>query len=210
MTTAEDLPADPRVEQILEAARRAFLANGFAYASVDAIAQEARISKQTIYQHFRDKADIFRQVVVRDMARFQDLPDLTKDRRVPEEVLHDVARWLYEHHILSENIAMYQMLIGTASQFPDLASAHNDFRIRSTLSWVSDYFAILAAKGVLEIDNPADAARRFAVLVTEGSRNLMGYPAIEEGERRRFEEMTVGLFLKGLSRRLQSGVASSG
>jgi AcrR family transcriptional regulator len=200
MPAARDSSDDPRLEQILDAARTVFLANGYAYMSIDAVAQAAHISKQTIYQLFHDKADIFRRVIECDMERFQDLPDLTQDSRDPEIVLRDVARWLYEHHAMSENISMYQLLIGTAAQFTDLSSAHNDFRIRSTLSWVADYFASLSDKGLIEIDAPEDTARRFAILVTDGSRNLMGHALTDPAERSRFEQMAVALFLRGAAR----------
>ena len=198
MRTARQPKDDPRLEQILEAATAAFLANGYADTSIDAIAKAAKVSKQTIYELFHDKADIFRSVVMRDMQRFQGLPDLRADKRKPEQVLARVARWLSDTQILPENIEMYRLLVGTAQRFPDLAAAHNEYRITTTLNWLSDYLAMLAEKGAIRIDDPQDAARRFAVLVTEGSRMLMGYPARPERERRDIERQTVDLFLSGL------------
>jgi len=201
MSAAPSSDDDPRREQILEAARSAFLANGYAYTSIDAVAQAARVSKQTIYQHFRDKADIFRHVVVRDMELFQYLPDLTADARPPEAVLLDVAHWLYEHHATPEHVAMFSMLIGAAAEFPDLVTAHDRFRASSSLGRVTEYLALLDEKGILAIDDPAGAARRFALLVTEGSRNLMGHPMTAPAERRQQHARTVGLFLRGLGAR---------
>jgi AcrR family transcriptional regulator len=55
-----------RVEQnernrrlVLEAARRVFLARGYASATVDAIAEEAGFSKGVVYSQFESKADMF-------------------------------------------------------------------------------------------------------------------------------------------------------
>jgi TetR/AcrR family transcriptional regulator, mexJK operon transcriptional repressor len=50
-------------QAIIDAAQRVFLAQGFAGSSVDAIAAAARVSKQTIYNHFSDKEQLFRAVV---------------------------------------------------------------------------------------------------------------------------------------------------
>jgi AcrR family transcriptional regulator len=54
---------DEQVERnrrlLLEAARRVFLARGYASASVDAIAEEAGFSKGVVYSHFDSKADMF-------------------------------------------------------------------------------------------------------------------------------------------------------
>jgi AcrR family transcriptional regulator len=44
---------------VLEAARRVFLARGYASASVDAIADEAGFSKGVVYSQFDSKADMF-------------------------------------------------------------------------------------------------------------------------------------------------------
>jgi AcrR family transcriptional regulator len=44
---------------VLEAARRIFLARGYASATVDAIAEEAGFSKGVVYSQFESKADMF-------------------------------------------------------------------------------------------------------------------------------------------------------
>jgi AcrR family transcriptional regulator len=44
---------------VLEAARRVFLARGYASATVDAIAEEAGFSKGVVYSQFEGKADMF-------------------------------------------------------------------------------------------------------------------------------------------------------
>jgi TetR/AcrR family transcriptional regulator, mexJK operon transcriptional repressor len=50
-------------QAIIDAAQRVFLAQGYAGASVDAIAAAAGVSKQTIYNHFGDKEALLRAVV---------------------------------------------------------------------------------------------------------------------------------------------------
>jgi AcrR family transcriptional regulator len=46
-------------ELVLAAARRVFLAHGYASATVDAIAEEAGFSKGVVYSQFESKADMF-------------------------------------------------------------------------------------------------------------------------------------------------------
>jgi TetR/AcrR family transcriptional repressor of mexJK operon len=48
---------------VIEAATRVFLRAGFTDASVDVIAAEAGVSKQTIYNHFGDKRKLFAAVI---------------------------------------------------------------------------------------------------------------------------------------------------
>ena len=46
-------------DRLLEAARRVFLAKGYAYASLDAIAEAAGFSKGVVYSQFDSKGDLF-------------------------------------------------------------------------------------------------------------------------------------------------------
>ena len=62
---------------ILEAAKALFIRNAFAGTSMDAVAAEAGVSKLTVYSHFGDKDNLFREVI---RARIQDL--------LPEETYH--------------------------------------------------------------------------------------------------------------------------
>lgn len=60
---------------ILAAAKALFIRNAFAGTSMDAIAAEAGVSKLTVYSHFGDKDNLFREVI---RSRIQDL--------LPEEI----------------------------------------------------------------------------------------------------------------------------
>src|SRR5918911_418249 len=46
-------------EQLLEAAERVFLERGFHAASLDAVAEEAGLTKGAVYSRFDSKADLF-------------------------------------------------------------------------------------------------------------------------------------------------------
>jgi AcrR family transcriptional regulator len=58
-----------RHEQILAAATRAFARSGFAATSLDAVADEAGVSRVILYRHFVSKADLYRAVLDRACAR---------------------------------------------------------------------------------------------------------------------------------------------
>jgi TetR/AcrR family transcriptional regulator, mexJK operon transcriptional repressor len=55
---------------ILAAAKALFIRNSFAGTSMDAIAADASVSKLTVYSHFGDKDNLFREVI---RSRIQDL-----------------------------------------------------------------------------------------------------------------------------------------
>jgi TetR/AcrR family transcriptional regulator, mexJK operon transcriptional repressor len=59
--------ASAKRDQILSGARRVFLRDGFAAASTDAIAAEAKVSKRTLYAHYLSKEELFAGVM-RDLT----------------------------------------------------------------------------------------------------------------------------------------------
>jgi TetR/AcrR family transcriptional repressor of mexJK operon len=192
---------DPRVAHIVEAAKAEFLANGFADTTMDGIAKVARISKQTLYRYFHDKADLFEAVIVEDMRPFRNLPDLTRDQRAPEEVLFEAARWIYDNHVSGPSVSMTRVLIGAATQFGALIKRHHEFRFRASVSWIATYIKSLSDKGVLDVADAYRAAARFALMASQGSAQIMGYPPANPEDRERFAHMTVALFMRGLGAR---------
>jgi len=202
-SSADAAAYDPRAH-IVEAAKEVFLAGGFADSTMDEVARVAHISKHTLYAHFRDKAELFEAVVVQDMQRFQNLPDLTRDDRAPEDVLYEAARWIYDNHFGPSTISMFRVLIGAAVNFGALIERHNAFRFQASVSWIGAYIQSLSDRGVLTIRDPSRAAARFALMASEGSQNVMGRPAAGRGDRERYARMTVALFMRGLTQEASS------
>jgi len=83
---------------ILVAAKALFIRNAFAGTSMDAIAADAGVSKLTVYSHFGDKDNLFREVI---RSRIQDL--------LPEDI------YTYDPHVdigmTLQNIAQAHMRI---------------------------------------------------------------------------------------------------
>ena len=196
-SSAEQAAPDPRTH-IVDAAKDAFLAGGFADTSMDDIARTARISKHTLYSHFRDKAALFEAVIVQDMQRFQNLPDLTQDRRAPQEVLFEAARWIYDNHVDTATVAMNRVLIGAAVHFGALIERHHAFRFQASVSWIRTYIQSLADTGVLKIPDPSRAAVRFALMASEGSQAVMGRGPASRKDREAYARLTVAMFMRGL------------
>lgn len=63
--SARRLRRPERREQILDAATRAFSRGGYASTGLDAIAQEAGITRVLLYRHFDSKGDLYRAVLDR-------------------------------------------------------------------------------------------------------------------------------------------------
>jgi TetR/AcrR family transcriptional regulator, mexJK operon transcriptional repressor len=170
MTTQPDAPlSNPRSvrkrEAILDAATQVFLAEGFAGASMDAIAAAAGVSKPTVYNHFADKQQLFGQIV-KDMIEgitepfYDQLLNLT-DSDDLEKHLREVACRLLTAVMKPPNLQLRRLVIGEASRFPELGHAYETQGPGRAISALTIAFERLAERGALRTDDPALAAAHF-------------------------------------------------
>ena len=99
-----------KMKQVVEAAGRLFLENGFVAVSMDAVAQEAGVTKQTVYRYYRSKEKLF-EAVQKSLAasadwnepgRFED-PDT--DYRIPTIIIY--VKYTFVFHFLSSNSSIH-------------------------------------------------------------------------------------------------------
>ena len=120
--TALGRPKDPqKTTLILEAAGQLFLEKGFGATSMEAVAQRAGVSKQTLYSHFGGKDDLFKHVVANkvdhyDLAAFG--RTLTWDL---QHDLHALGKLFLSLLLDAEAVAMMRVVISEAHQNPRIA-----------------------------------------------------------------------------------------
>jgi AcrR family transcriptional regulator len=140
-----------------------FLRQGFAGASVDEIAAEARVSKPTIYAHFGSKEELFRRIIAAIVADAQSA--LTAFTPAPAQGARDVIRELSEYaevwmrNILQPNLlALRRLVIGEAVRFPDLALAYYQGGPAHVEAQLATRLGQLAEAGYLTLADPLVAA----------------------------------------------------
>ena len=111
---------------ILEAAQQVFFANGFVGASMDQVAANAAVSKQTVYKHFTNKGTLFREVVTnvvraRDAGITAEL--LSSGKGSFEEQLRSFARFFLKGVMQPDVLKLQRLVIGEAGRFPELGEA---------------------------------------------------------------------------------------
>ncbi len=110
--------------QIIDGALRAFLSRGYS-ASMDAIAQEAGVSKQTVYSHFKDKETLFSALIDQLLDEFTTAglsPDLMTQE--PETFFRNVANIALSRLDDWEYISLLRVLIAESARFPELADVY--------------------------------------------------------------------------------------
>ncbi len=177
-TGAIEAPARPPVagdrstrkrQAITEAATALFLERGYLGTSVDQIAARAAVSKPTVYRVFADKEQLLTEIVLgsldrrgtpfrTELAALAQTNDLSAD-------LRNLARDYIKIVTQPAGLGLRRLVIGASHQLPELAQAYYERAQEQTLAALAKVFGELAARGLLEIDEPMTAASHFAFLV---------------------------------------------
>ena len=107
-------------ERVLRAATSQFLTRGYR-SSVDEIARRAGVAKQTVYQHFPSKDELFKEVA-RDLTR-RVLVELDTGPRDVRAGLMRVARAYRKRVLGTQGIATLRTVVPEVPRFPALARA---------------------------------------------------------------------------------------
>jgi len=156
---------------VLDAAAAVFCRDGFAGASIDLIAAEAGVSRQTIYNHHGDKEALF-VAVVREMTErcnaglfttLATFPDHPKD--LEAELTAFAGRLVRNCVCNREGAALRKLIQSEGERYPALFAAWREHGPGAVWAAVAARFAKLAHAGHLRIEDPDLAARQFLALV---------------------------------------------
>lgn len=187
---------------ILAAAQKVFLREGYDLASMEAIAREAEVSKQTVYNHFGGKEELFRgfvQARCEAMNRALDRDFLAGDDR-PEAVLTAFARNILDVMLSRETMHLKRLLQSEGRRHPRLAKIFYDQGPDRTAHRLADYLVEQQGKGRLTVQDPRIAAEQFVSMLAGHlrMRHLIGLARPPtRTEREQYIANAVQLFLDG-------------
>lgn len=156
---------------ITEAAEEMFAREGFAATSIDMIAARACVSRQTVYNHYGDKEQLF-VAVVRDLTERSNaglyqliatFPDRPADL---EAELTDFALRLIRNCLCNrDGKALRRLIEAEGERYPELFAAWREEGPGKAWALIGARLAGLDHAGQLEIDEPERAARQFMALI---------------------------------------------
>lgn len=107
---------------ILKSALIAFLEFGYDRTTVDYVAQQAEVSKATLYKHFTSKADLFGGIVTQvwrtDRISSAPVPIDLSPQTALMNISREYAQLLTSPHILQ----LFRVIIAEAPRFPELGT----------------------------------------------------------------------------------------
>ena len=153
---------DTRREAILDAAAEVFLEEGFAAASMSAIAARVGGSKGTLYNYFKSKEALFEAYVRRHCAWQQEamFALLSPESDIREALTHFGTRFLGS--VLSEfSLRNFRLVIAEAERAPEIGQAFYQAGPLSGVSRLAGYIEQWASDGQLTLADPPAAAHQF-------------------------------------------------
>ncbi|MDU8929380.1 TetR/AcrR family transcriptional regulator [Alisedimentitalea sp. MJ-SS2] len=154
-----------KFDQVLEGARKVFMADGFEGASVDDIARQAGVSKATLYAYFPDKARLFSEVARRDCDRIADAALQSIDMSAPvADVLSAVATQILTFLLTEPAQSMFRICISERGRFPEIAHAYYEAGPEMGRKQLEEGFRDAVARGELRIEDYTLAAEQFSDL----------------------------------------------
>jgi TetR/AcrR family transcriptional regulator, mexJK operon transcriptional repressor len=162
--------------RILEAAAEMFRSQGYDV-SMDAIATAATVSKQTLYNQFGSKEDLFKAMVADRAAAMRAPLNVSALERHPRDMLADVARQYYSHACTPYELSYTRMIIGASQQFPEIGEAYYEAGPKQILEALTQWIGREERIGRLDTGgDPQFAAEHFLGLITARieTRGLLG------------------------------------
>ena len=182
-----------KAQRILTAAERLFLAQGYGATTMDAIAREAQVTKQTVYRYFPSKKALFTRLIQQDECG--DEPFRFGKGPVRQE-LQAYAEAFIAFHMTPKRLSLYQLMLGESKAHPEIGEI---FRHQARPRWqgiLVDYLRQHLTNSSLA---ETHGAMFNALLLHQRSAILMGLAHIPDGESIRHQaHLATELFLKGV------------
>jgi TetR/AcrR family transcriptional repressor of mexJK operon len=164
---------DPRIARsralILTAASEHFLRDGYVGANIDAVAEQAGVSKRTVYNIFVSKEQLFRELMSDALATAENfavetaasLDGATELEPALRAVAVRLARTVLDTRILR----LRRLLISEAERFPEVAREYYERAPGKVLRMLGQALRGFAERGLLSVVRPRTAAEHFAFLI---------------------------------------------
>ncbi|MEQ8666228.1 MAG: TetR/AcrR family transcriptional regulator [Rhodospirillales bacterium] len=154
---------------IIDAATRVFLECGYGNASMDAIAAEAGVAKQTLYSHFGSKAQLFEAIVIDRCTELLGLADAAGRERetedTPEVSLHRAGQRFLRVILDTGSIGHYRAVVSESARFPELAEAFYRAGPLRAVACLGSELQAFDTRGLLRVDDPEASAHLFYAML---------------------------------------------
>lgn len=160
---------ESKVADVLRGAREVFLKCGFEGASVDAIAEKAKVSKATLYAHFPSKDRLFLSVLQAECDRLsEEICRPLSNAGDARGVLEELSRRMIGLVMDDDYIRLLRVCIGAVSVLPEAGEIYMDAGPTRAIKHVAQILRDLHETRSLSVENIQNAASQFIHLSISG------------------------------------------
>jgi AcrR family transcriptional regulator len=198
---------DQRRSAILNAARKLFFEKGFRYVTVENIARKAELSKGSIYLYFNSKEEIYTQILLNDIDKFNKKSSLIfQNGKSAAELVMDFAFIYVDFFLNDRELFRIMMTFMLHTEDMNLAETVNQHIIEVTNNTVKIIETILQ-QGIEKGEFPSDINLRLSRNAMWGLLNgiislhlFTGKEAHKEERIRSAVKASLDIFINGLKR----------
>jgi len=189
----------------LDAALTVFSNCGYAAATMDAIAAEAKLTKPTLYQYFSSKDELFREMMLVPRDQMMMAFDRSTEECHVAQLLE--FSWVYAETVMHPQfLALARLVIGDARRTDDQGRSYGRSYQASgpdkVLTGLANFLSEQASLGRLDVEDSELAAEDFWGLILSAPRNrALHLPdfTINEHQLSRYINNGIKVFLKAYS-----------
>ena len=131
-------------KEVLKVASDYFLSHGYQGTSINAMARDSGISKESIYRYFSSKKDLFEAVIIKELAdyrkrlgfltiEYESMPLDAALRQVAESILQAVSN--------DRVLALRRLIFHEAVQSPDIGAIYYEIGPRAAYEYLEKIFS---------------------------------------------------------------------
>jgi TetR/AcrR family transcriptional repressor of mexJK operon len=176
--------SEEKHDAIVDAASDLFLARGLKATSMDAVAEKAGVSKQTVYSHFKNKEELFREVIQTKVESYGFAEAALPENRDLRETCFIIGQRFMDLLLDEEVVAMHRVVIGESVDYPAIAKLFYETGPGTAIKAVAKFLEKQMEHKRLTADDPHYAAVLFLNMVRGHYQMqlLMGMKLTASGE----------------------------
>jgi TetR/AcrR family transcriptional repressor of mexJK operon len=185
---------------ILDKATAAFLADGYASTTIEAVARDCGVAKRTIYARWSGKPALFRAVVERLMAKWLSAEGHWKETDPLQAALDEAATHILAVALTPEAIALNRLMIAESARFPELPQLMQQSGAAEGTMRIAAILDRAIAQGELPPQDTLFAAEQFLHLLLAGPQRRalgLGRP-LDPQQTQVWCQAAIALFLHGV------------
>jgi AcrR family transcriptional regulator len=167
-------PDEETRAMLLEAARKEFVASGFAASSMESVARRAGVSTKTLYRLIPNKAALFEAMVTDRMEQFASGVRFRACNGNDIEGALRAALMVCGELILDpETIALQRMILADSDKFPEIAQTFYNIATQRTLATLANWLRIQHERGLIAVtDTHATAGMLLGMMMFQPLRDV--------------------------------------